>query len=116
MSPMSSPPCARSSRSSPPEMTTGMERAATTGRLAVVDAAAKRGLDLVLAGAALVVLGPVLVALAVWVRLDSPGPVLYRARRVGQDGQPFTMLKYRTMRAGADAGSGITGAADQRIT
>ncbi len=81
-----------------------------------LDAAAKRGLDLVVAGLALACLWPVLLVLALLVKLDSPGPALYRAPRVGRDGRPFTMYKFRTMSLGADAGAGITGQADPRVT
>lgn len=58
----------------------------------------KRGMDAVVSAIALVVLGPVLLLIAVLVRLDSPGPALYRSRRVGRDGREFTMLKFRSMR------------------
>jgi exopolysaccharide biosynthesis polyprenyl glycosylphosphotransferase len=63
---------------------------------------AKRAFDLV--GALLLVLlgSPVLLALAIIVRLTSPGPALYRQVRVGRDGQPFRMIKFRSMRIGAD--------------
>jgi exopolysaccharide biosynthesis polyprenyl glycosylphosphotransferase len=59
--------------------------------------AAKRALDVVGSVALLLVLTPVLVAVAVAVGLTSPGPILYRQRRVGRDGAPFTMLKFRSM-------------------
>jgi len=48
-------------------------------------------------------LAPLLLAVAVLVRMDSTGPSLYRQTRVGRDGQPFTMVKFRTMHADADA-------------
>lgn len=57
----------------------------------------KRTMDLVLAAAALVVLSPVLLVLALIVHFDSPGPVLFRQERIGKDGQPFAMLKFRSM-------------------
>ncbi len=59
---------------------------------------AKRLFDVLVAGALLVVLAPVmlLVALVIW--LDSPGPVLFGQTRIGRHGQPFRMLKFRTMR------------------
>lgn len=60
----------------------------------------KRCIDVVLAGIALVLLSPVLAAVAVAVRLSSPGPVLFRQERLGQGGQPFIMLKFRTMYVG----------------
>jgi lipopolysaccharide/colanic/teichoic acid biosynthesis glycosyltransferase len=66
------------------------------------------------AGAALVAIAPVMGALAVAVRLSSPGPVLFRQERVGQGGRPFTLLKFRSMRAGD--GIGVTAADDRRIT
>lgn len=77
----------------------------------------KRGFDLVAAGLGLVTLAPLLSLIAAAIRLDSPGPVLYRARRAGQYGQPFTMLKFRTMQVRGEAhGTLITTHADRRIT
>ncbi len=58
----------------------------------------KRALDLVIAGAALAVLSPVLAVLALAVRVDSGGPVLFRQTRVGRHGRLFRVLKFRTMR------------------
>ncbi len=63
----------------------------------------KRGVDLVLAGAALVLLAPVLAAVALAVRLDSRGPVLFRQQRIGHAGEPFTMFKFRSMVVDAEA-------------
>ncbi len=57
----------------------------------------KRAFDLVVGTAALVVLSPVMVGTALAVRLESPGPVFFRQQRVGKDGRPFTMYKFRTM-------------------
>src|SRR5262249_27645938 len=62
----------------------------------------KRALDLAVASAVLVVLAPVLLAVAVCVRLDSRGPVLYRGRRIGRGGAQFDLFKFRTMRRDAD--------------
>jgi exopolysaccharide biosynthesis polyprenyl glycosylphosphotransferase len=59
--------------------------------------ALKHVIDRVAAGLALVVLGPLMLAIAFAVKLTSPGPVLYRQRRVGRDGRSFDILKYRTM-------------------
>ncbi len=64
----------------------------------------KRAFDLVCSAAGLVLLSPVLLAIAVWVKLDSPGPVFFTQDRVGMNGRRFRMLKFRTMRPGADAG------------
>jgi lipopolysaccharide/colanic/teichoic acid biosynthesis glycosyltransferase len=77
----------------------------------------KRIFDLVLAGVGLVVLSPILLVIAAWVRLDSPGPALFRQERVGRYGRPFTMLKFRTMRAAPDAAASLlTVAGDARVT
>ena len=64
---------------------------------------AKRALDVVLSAVGIVALLPVLVALAVAVRLSGPGPVLLRQRRVGVRGSAFSMIKFRTMVADAEA-------------
>jgi exopolysaccharide biosynthesis polyprenyl glycosylphosphotransferase len=64
--------------------------------------ALKRGFDLVGSLLALVALSPVLAAIALAIRLDSPGPVLFRQLRAGRDGRPFRMLKFRSMRDGAE--------------
>jgi exopolysaccharide biosynthesis polyprenyl glycosylphosphotransferase len=58
----------------------------------------KHAIDRAAALCALMVLAPTMLAIALAVRLDSPGPVLFRQRRVGRDGRPFDMLKFRTMR------------------
>ena len=57
----------------------------------------KRGLDIMLSGAALLALVPVFAVLAVLVRRDSPGPVIFRQERVGRGGKTFEMLKFRSM-------------------
>jgi lipopolysaccharide/colanic/teichoic acid biosynthesis glycosyltransferase len=80
---------------------------------------AKRMFDLVLASLGLVLLSPLLLLMALAVRLDSPGPVFYRQQRVGRHGVPFRIHKFRTMRHGGDArdsGPQITVGADPRIT
>jgi lipopolysaccharide/colanic/teichoic acid biosynthesis glycosyltransferase len=61
-----------------------------------------RGIDLLVSGTALVVLSPLLLALAGVVRATSPGPALFRQVRVGYRGQPFVMLKFRSMTDGCD--------------
>jgi Undecaprenyl-phosphate glucose phosphotransferase len=63
----------------------------------------KRGFDLVFSAVGLVLLSPLLVATAIWVKLDSPGPVLYAQERLGLNGRRFHMLKFRTMRVDAEA-------------
>jgi lipopolysaccharide/colanic/teichoic acid biosynthesis glycosyltransferase len=62
----------------------------------------KRGFDLVAASVGLVLTSPLLVAIALAVRLSSPGPVFFRQRWVTKDGKVFQMDKFRTMRTGAD--------------
>ncbi|MDI4632526.1 sugar transferase [Pelomonas sp. V22] len=76
---------------------------------------AKRGFDIVCAALGLALLAPVLVALALWVKLDSPGPVFFRQERVGRHGRNFLIHKFRTMRVD-NAGPQITIGADPRIT
>ena len=79
--------------------------------------AAKRALDAALAGIGLVLLSPVLAAIAVSIKTGSKGPLLYRGRRVGLDGEPFEMLKFRTMVVDADKiGGSSTPEDDPRIT
>jgi len=79
------------------------------------DSAAKRGMDLVLAGALTLVALPVMLVVAMLVRLSSPGPVLFRQQRVGRDGSPFWLHKFRTMRV-ANAGPSVTAGGDRRVT
>ncbi|HEX6910672.1 MAG TPA: sugar transferase [Longimicrobium sp.] len=95
----------------------------------------KRAMDVAGAAAGLVLLLPLLLLIALAVRLSSPGPVLYRQRRIGHRGRPFTMLKFRSMRADAgeeaharhlaalvagtaapDAGGGFKLRGDARVT
>lgn len=77
--------------------------------------AAKRAFDLALTLAALPLALPLMAAIALWVRLDSPGPALFRQQRVGRGGRLFRIHKFRTMRQGA-AGAQVTAADDARIT
>lgn len=76
----------------------------------------KRLFDIVAAGTGLLLLAPLLLALALWIRLDSPGPALFRQVRVGRHGVPFEILKFRTMVAGAERGPQLTAGRDARIT
>ncbi len=62
----------------------------------------KRGLDVALSLVALVVFAPVLAVIAALIRLDSPGPVVFTQRRVGEGGRPFDILKFRSMLQGAE--------------
>lgn len=77
----------------------------------------KRMFDLLAAATALLVLSPIFLLLSLAIKLDSSGPVLYKARRIGQGGVLFFMYKFRTMVAHADrAGPALTYKADPRIT
>jgi lipopolysaccharide/colanic/teichoic acid biosynthesis glycosyltransferase len=76
---------------------------------------AKRMFDLAIAGLGLLLLSPLLLLIALAIRLDSPGPVFYRQERIGRGGRPFRIHKFRTMRDGA-AGAQLTVGADARIT
>ena len=77
-----------------------------------------RWADLLIAVVSLVLVSPILLAAAIAIKLTSPGPVIYRQRRVGRDGVIFEMFKLRTMRQGADpvgVGTAVT-AEDARVT
>ena len=77
--------------------------------------ALKRAFDLAASGIGLLLLSPLLLALAVWIRLDSPGPVFFRQERIGLRGRPFRIYKFRSMRVD-HSGPQITVGADDRIT
>ena len=77
----------------------------------------KRLFDLFFATAGMLLLLPFLALAAFWIRLDSPGPVLFRQVRVGRFGVPFSIFKFRTMCVDAEAkGRQITAGDDPRIT
>jgi lipopolysaccharide/colanic/teichoic acid biosynthesis glycosyltransferase len=75
----------------------------------------KRFFDIVVSASLLLLLAPLMLALGVWVRLDSPGPALFRQERVGRHGHVFTIHKLRTMGL-ASPGLGLTVGQDARIT
>lgn len=77
----------------------------------------KRLFDFVASGFGLVVLSPLFLILALWIKLDSKGPVFYRQVRVGRWNKDFRIFKFRSMRVGADKGSLVTiGGRDPRVT
>jgi len=84
----------------------------------VVDSAARRTLDILIAGLGILVLLPVLLLLALLIKRDSPGPVFYWGQRVGRGGRPFGILKFRTMYETTASYNGprVTGQGDPRIT
>ena len=77
----------------------------------------KRLFDILASGLGLLTLAPVLLVVALWIKLDSKGPVFYRQVRVGYKNRDFRIFKFRSMRMGADKGSLVTiGGRDPRIT
>jgi lipopolysaccharide/colanic/teichoic acid biosynthesis glycosyltransferase len=75
----------------------------------------KRIFDVLVSMLALVLLSPLLLVIAIWIRRDSAGPIIFRQQRVGRGGIPFDILKFRSMRATND-GLQITVSGDSRIT
>ena len=77
----------------------------------------KRLFDIVASGLGLIVLSPLFLILAIWIKLDSKGPVFYRQVRVGYKNKDFRIFKFRSMRVEADKGSLVTiGGHDPRVT
>ena len=77
----------------------------------------KRIFDILVSGIGLICLSPLLLIVAIWIKLDSPGPVFYRQVRVGRHNKDFRIFKFRSMRIGSDKGSLVTiGGRDPRIT
>jgi lipopolysaccharide/colanic/teichoic acid biosynthesis glycosyltransferase len=77
----------------------------------------KRPFDVVTSSIGIVALSPLFGAIAAAIKLDSPGPIMYRATRSGRGGRPFTMYKFRTMQERREThGPKITTHADRRIT
>lgn len=82
-----------------------------------VHLALKRLMDIAISGCALAVLWPVLLVIAIAIKIDDPGPVFYRQVRVGRGGKTFRIYKFRTMVVDADKkGLAITVGRDNRIT
>ncbi len=77
----------------------------------------KRIFDLAASATALLLLSPLLLVVAVAIKMSSKGPVFYRQTRIGQNGQPFRIVKFRSMRVNADrSGGSLTAAGDPRVT
>jgi lipopolysaccharide/colanic/teichoic acid biosynthesis glycosyltransferase len=76
----------------------------------------KRLFDLLAAAAGMLLLWPVFLAVACWIKLDSPGPVFFRQERVGRHGVAFRIFKFRTMRTDSERKGQITVGADPRVT
>ena len=88
------------------------------GPLSLVDRVVKRSFDTVFAGGALLVLAPLMITTAIAIKLDSPGPVLFRQKRIGRGNQVFEVMKFRSMNVEQLDGAGDRSAArdDDRIT
>lgn len=77
----------------------------------------KRLFDLVASGLGLLFLSPILIIVAIWIKIDSEGPIFFRQLRVGRNNKDFRIYKFRSMRVGSDKGSQVTvGGHDPRIT
>ena len=77
----------------------------------------KRVFDVIASGLGLVLLSPLFLIIAIWVKADSPGPVFYRQTRVGRGNRDFRLFKFRSMRVGSDKKGLITvGGHDPRVT
>lgn len=76
----------------------------------------KRGFDVVSSFLGLIFLLPIFVCVAIWIKLDSSGPVFFRQVRVGRFGIPFRIHKFRTMAVNAESVGRLTVGADSRIT
>ena len=76
----------------------------------------KRLFDITASALGLIFLSPLMLLLALWVALDSEGPVFYRQVRVGRHNKDFHILKFRSMRTGSDQGSLVTIGDDPRVT
>ena len=85
------------------DITTAAELTAPATRPGLVENIARRTLDIGVAAVVLLLMAPVIAIVALTVRLSSPGPVFFRQRRLGRSMRPFTVLKFRTMRADADS-------------
>jgi lipopolysaccharide/colanic/teichoic acid biosynthesis glycosyltransferase len=78
---------------------------------------AKRLFDILLASIGLIILAPLLIVIAIWIKLDSAGPIFFRQERVGQFGKTFLIHKFRTMVIEAEKqGLQLTTEGDKRIT
>jgi len=97
------------------DSTDGAARICARNPVGAADAAAKRIVDVALSALLLVLLAPLFTAVALAVKLDSPGPVFHRCRRVGRGGGELRVLKFRKMRDGV-AGPALTGHGDARLT
>ena len=76
----------------------------------------KRVVDVILSILGLILSAPLMLTILIMVRLTSPGPIIFKQRRVGLNGKYFTLYKFRTMRVGSERGNFFTAYQDSRIT
>ena len=77
----------------------------------------KRLIDIIASLIAVILLLPLMIIIAIWIKLDSKGPAVFKQTRAGRNAQPFTLYKFRTMRTDADPfGSSPHDSADPRLT
>jgi lipopolysaccharide/colanic/teichoic acid biosynthesis glycosyltransferase len=87
------------------------------GPARAVNAVLKRTFDIVVAASALVVLSPIMLLIAVAIRVETPGPIIFAQRRLGRHGEPFRLFKFRKFPDGpAEQGSAVTLHDDARLT
>jgi len=92
----------------------GIRRSKLTGRSAVV----KRLIDILISGLALILVSPVMLLIAIVMKLTMPGPILFRQERIGRDRRPFVIYKFRSMIPDAEAKTGpvVAKPGDDRVT
>ena len=76
----------------------------------------KRAFDVCFALCGLILILPLMIAIGIAIKLNSPGPVMYKGLRSGRYGKPFYIYKFRSMVVGADKGAGTTSKNDSRVT
>src|SRR5215471_17980041 len=76
----------------------------------------KRAVDIVVASAALILLAPVMALVALFIKLDSKGPAIFKQERMGRNFHRFRIYKFRTMAADSAAGAPLTTKGDPRVT
>jgi len=76
----------------------------------------KRLFDLLASCVGIAILAPLYIVIAIWIKIDSQGPVFFRQQRIGRNGEPFRIFKFRTMRPNAEVTGKLTVGSDSRIT
>jgi lipopolysaccharide/colanic/teichoic acid biosynthesis glycosyltransferase len=86
------------------------------GGMGLFEESVKRSVDLFLSALGLMLISPLLLLIAISIKLDSDGPVFYRGMRIGRYGKPFRIWKFRSMLVGLERLGGTTGKDDPRVT